>query len=220
MKKLLGLMLCGAAFLAADEPQRIRITVERQEAKGAWKVMNPATVFASGDKLRFRVTASFTGYLYVMNRGTTGSYELLFPRSDTGNDNRIEGAKEYVVPAGQGWFKVSGPPGQDVVYWMVSPVELGRQYRPLPPPPTGPNLPSTLRPRCDDTVFRARGECIDTSAGVKPVQGEEDLPENLQGVAGATPRDLLFMQEKEATVVSSPQPLTEPVVYELRLAHN
>ena len=49
---------------------------------------------------------------------------MLFPRSDTGADNRIEGSKEYMVPASQGWFKVSGPAGQDVIYWLVSPVAL------------------------------------------------------------------------------------------------
>jgi hypothetical protein len=37
---------------------------------------------------------------------------------------------------------------------------------------------------------------------------------------GPTPRELLFMQEKGGTVLSSPAPLTGPVVYELRLAHN
>ena len=66
-----------------------------------------------------------------MNHGTAGSYELLFPRSDTGGDNRVEAAKEYVVPASQGWFKVSGPAGQDVIYWLVSPVELGHAIPPL-----------------------------------------------------------------------------------------
>ena len=76
--------------------------------------MNPATVFAPNERLRFRLTTNFSGFLYVMNHGTTGSYELLFPRSDTGSDNRIEAAKEYIVPASQGWFSVNGPPGQDI----------------------------------------------------------------------------------------------------------
>ena len=112
------------------------------------------------------------------------------------------------MPASQGWFKVSGPAGQDVVSWLVSPVDLGRQYRPLPPPPAPDTvLPSSLKPRCDDTILKARGDCIDTSAGVKPVQ----------------PRELMFIQDnnrgKESVVLSSPAPQSGPVVYELRLAH-
>ena len=48
-----------------------------------------------------------------MNHGTADTYELLFPRTDTGSDNRIEAGKEYVVPATQGWFRIAGPAGQD-----------------------------------------------------------------------------------------------------------
>ena len=218
-KVTITLLAAAVIGLAADDPQRIRLTVEKQEG-AAWHAMNAATVFASGDRLRFRVSTNFSGFLYVMNHGTSGGYELLFPRADTGSDNRIEAGKDYIVPASQGWFKVSGPPGQDVVYWMVSPAELPRAYRPLPPPPPKSEIPASLRPRCDDTVFKARGECIDSSAGVKPVKPGDKLPENLSGVAGATPRELLFMQDKGGVVLSSASPLSGPVVYELRLAHN
>lgn len=215
--------VCFTALLSAQtappEPQRVTLQVDRQE-NGAWRPMNAATVFNTGDHVRFRVQANFSGYLYVMNHGASGSYELLFPRSDTGSDNRIEAGQEYVVPAVQGWFTVSGPQGYDTVYWLVSPVELGHTYRPLPPPPPATSqLPSSLKPRCDDSVFKARGECLDDSAGVKPVAPGEQLPPNLSGVAGATPRELLFMQDKGGVVLSSPQPLSGPVVYELRLAH-
>src|SRR5262245_30148405 len=118
----LAVLSAALASQGADDPQRVRLVVERQDGV-AWRTVNAATVFASGDHLRFRVSTNFGGYLYVMNQGTSGSYELLFPRSDTGMDNRIEAGKEYVVPASQGWFGVSGPPGQDVIYWLVSPVE-------------------------------------------------------------------------------------------------
>ena len=217
MRAALTLALLGVA-LQAQDPQRVRLTVEREEGS-AWKQANPALVFNSGDHVRFKVSANFAGYLYVMNHGTTGNYELLFPRSDTGSDNRIEASKDYIVPASQGWFKVSGPAGQDVVYMLVSPVELTREYKPLPPPPPRPEPPGSLRPRCDDSILKARGECIDDSAGVHPVKPGEVLPSNLSGVAGATPRELLFMQDKGASVLSSPAPLAGPVIYELRLAH-
>jgi hypothetical protein len=217
MKLFISLAIFGLA-LQAQDPQRIRLTVEREQGS-AWKEVNPALVLNAGDHVRFRVSANFAGYLYVMNHGTTGTYELLFPRSDTGSDNRMEASKDYIVPASQGWFKVSGPAGQDVIYLLVSPVELERQYKPLPPPPPRPEPPGSLRPRCDDSILKARGECIDNSAGVRPVKPGETLPSNLAGVAGATPRELLFMQDKGGSVLSSPTPLAGPVIYELRLAH-
>ena len=221
MRKIV-ILAALATMGTAGDPQRIRLAVERQDASSklpVWRAVNPATVFSSSDRLRFKITANFSGYLHVMNQGTSGAYEQLFPRSDTGANNRIEAGKEYVVPAAQGWFRPTGPAGQDIVYWVVTPVELTRAYRPLPPPPPKEEIPAGLRPRCDDAIFKARGECIDHSAGVKPVESGASLPDNLGGL-GATPRELLFIQEKGGAVLSSPTPLTGPVVYELRLAHN
>jgi hypothetical protein len=211
-------ILAIAGLVRADDVQRIKLMVDRQEGT-SWKPVDSALVFAAGDKLRFRVSSTFAGFLYVMNHGTSGAYELLFPRSDTGADNSIEAGKEYVVPAAQGWFKVTGPAGHDIVYWVISPVKLGNEVRPLPPPPPNASLPLSFRPRCDDEIFKSRGDCVDTSAGVKPLKEGEAIPKNLSGLAEPTPRELLFIQEKGATVVSSPAPLTGPVVYELRLAH-
>ena len=191
--------LAAAAF--GQDPQRIRVIVERQDSAG-WIPVNAAHVFDSGEKLRFRFSSSVAGYLYVTNQGTSGSSELLFPRSDTGGDNRVAAGREYIVPASQGWFKVAGPVGQDVIVWLVSPVDLGKDYRPQP---AAEQL--KLRPRCDDAILKARGDCIDTSAGVKPV----------------APRELMFMQDntfgKESVVLSAPVSQTGPVTYELRLAH-
>jgi len=222
MLRCIQLVLLATGVLLAEDPQRIQLTVEREDASASgktWHQVNSAMIFAPEDRLRFHLTTNFPGYLYVMNHGTTGAYELLFPRSDTGSDNRIEASKDYIVPASQGWFRASGPPGQDVIYWMVSPVELSRTYKPLPPPPAPTDPPPTMRPRCDDTIFKARGECIDNTAGVRPVKPDEALPGNFAGVASATPRELLFMQDKGGVVLSSPSPLSGPVVYELRLAH-
>lgn len=217
--KLPIIFLVTSALACADEPQRIRITVERQESIGkAWKAVNASTVFNTNDKLRFRMSANFTGYLYVMNQGSSGAYEQLFPRPDTGSDNMIIAGRDYFVPAWQGWFRVSGPPGQDVVYWVVSPMALSKEYTPLPPPPPKGDVPEGLKPRCDDTVFKVRGECVDNSAGVRPVKPGERLPEHLSELD--TPRELIFLQEKGGTVLSSPTPLQGPVIYELRLAHN
>src|SRR4051794_6050755 len=117
--RLLVCLTLAAAAVSAQTPQRVRLTVERRDEKSkAWSEVNAATVFAQGEHLRFRLTANFNGFLYVMNHGTSGGYELLFPRSDTGSENRMQSGKDYLVPASQGYFAVSGPAGQDVVYWV------------------------------------------------------------------------------------------------------
>lgn len=224
--KLLTIMAILVAVLpcaAQTQQRRLEITVEQRTATG-WSKVDPATVFENGAKLRFRVKANFRGYLYVMNQGTSGSYTQLFPTQETGSDNRLEPNRESVVPATDGAFAVTGPAGYDIVYWMVTPVELaGAQkrpgYVPLPPPPPPGTKLNTLRPRCDDTVFRARGECIDREAGPRKVESVEELPQNLKSVPNLKARELVFIRESSAAVVSTPAGLDGPVVYEFRVAH-
>ena len=205
------------------ETHRIGITLER-ERDGEWTVIAPDLVLEAGDRLRFRFRTNFNGYLYVMNQGTSGKYELLFPREETGKDIRIEKDRDYRIPASDAWFRVDGPPGHDVVYWLVTPLRLGWEggtpdYVPLPPPPKTPVPPQNLRPRCDDAIFRARGICVDSSAGPRSIGEETELPENLARVPRLRSRELVIMRQGEQAQVSSPAMEHGPVLYEFRIAH-
>ena len=193
-------------FLSAgfgQSPSRMEITLERREGN-AWKAVDPGLVLASKEKVRFRFRSNFKGYLYVINHSTSGTNTLLFPRQDTGSMNAMEAGKEYVVPATGGAFRVEGPAGYDVISWMVSPVTLAA---PSLPEQTAPKVPVEMKPRCDDTILRARGDCVDTSAG--PTAQKND----------PASRDLMFMRQKNSSVISSQAPLEKPMVYEFRLAH-
>lgn len=199
--------------------QKLRFVLERQQ-QGVWKAIDPATVLEQGDRVRFRATSTFSGYLYVLCHSTSGNYELLFPREDTGTGNQVKAGVEYTVPATAGYFRIAGPPGHDVLYWVISPTDLGKEpgYRPLPPPPVQPVPPSSLRPRCDDTVFKARGDCVDPEAGPRLIGQGQPLPDNLSGIKD--PRlDLLFIRGQSGVTVSSPEPLRGPAIYEVRLSH-
>lgn len=212
------LVMAGFWAAAAPGPHRMEITLEKRAGE-AWKAVDPSLVLASGDRIRFRFRANFNGYLYVMNHGSSGDYVLLFPAEETGRENRIEAGKEYVVPATKGAFRVTGPPGHDVVYWLVTPMELGAPpYTPLPPPPQPRPTPYNLLPRCDDAVLRARGDCVDSSAGPRQLSKEAPVPENMSG-AGAGGDGLVIIRQNTRSVVSSPVPLKGPVLYEFHLAH-
>lgn len=204
-------------------PHRMEIVLE-QRTGDDWVVRDPGHVFENGDRVRFRLTTNFAGYLYVMNHGTSGDYSLLFPRKETGRDNEIEADQEYVVPATEGAFRITGPAGHEVVYWVVSPVEWTQgggvaPYRPLPPPPEPSPAPPRLEPRCDETILRARGDCVDPSAGLQKIEGSHNLPQNLKQMPHADARQLLFLKKDESSVVSAPPSTVGPVVFEFRLAH-
>jgi uncharacterized protein DUF4384 len=207
---------------AQQGPYRMEISLERREA-GAWHTVDPGLVLEQNDRVRFRFHTNFNGYLYVMDQSTSGSYSMLFPGEETGRENQIRAGKDYTVPATQTLFRIAGPAGHEIVYWMVTPAELRAgedNYVPLPPPPPkDKRVPSNLTPRCDDALFRARGACIDTSAGPKNVTSRELLPDNLAQVPSGGSGDLMFMRKQNTAVVSSPVPLKGPVIYEFHLAH-
>ena len=208
------------AEVKSQQTQRMEITLERQEGN-LWKAVDPGFVFEKGDRIRFRFRANFDGYLYVMDYGTSGNYSLLFPREETGRENKIASGKEYRIPATQALFRIDGPAGPDIVYWMVSPVALASGDAgtvPLPLPKA--KQPSKiLLPRCDDSIFRARGECIDSSAGLRSIPETDELPENLKSIPHAKSRELVIMRKEDSSLVSSPVPMTGPVIYQFRLAH-
>ena len=195
-------------------PFRMEILLEK-ENHGKVAVMEPGHVFESGDRLRFRFTPNFGGTLFVMDRGTSGSYTLLFPKEDTGTNDRIEAGKAYLLPAtDKGWFRVTGPAGHDVVYFVVTSAKTGATATPAPHLPPPGEAPPGMTPRCNDELFRARGDCIDLSAG--PKAAGDKLPD---GFSGLTARDLFFIRKDKASVVSSPEPTDGPVVYEFHVAH-
>lgn len=206
----------------AKGPHRMEITLERHE-KGGWRAIDPGLVLAQGDQIRFRYTTNFDGYLYVTNESSSGAYQQLFPLESTGRDNRVLAGKEYQVPATEMAFTISPPAGYETVYWLVTPSRLSDPAQRTPAVPPGykaaPSPEKTLIPRCDDTIWRSRGDCIDNSAGPKLVPRGEQLPQGLAGPAETTSRDLFFMRQDEKAVISSPTPLPGPVVYEFRLAH-
>ena len=193
---------------------RMELSLERLDGS-AWHAIDPALVLAQGDRVRFRFRTNFDGYLYVTNQSTSGKYDQLFPRNETGQDNHIVASREYQVPATSVAFKIAGPAGHEVVYWLVSPVRLND----VPTIPTGhKTTPLTLTPRCDEGIMKARGDCVDSSAGPKLVPRDLEIPFKAP-TATAASKDLLFMRQQNTSVISSAEPLTGPVIYEFQLAH-
>jgi len=223
MMRLAALFAAAAALAFAQSrtmtegPHRMELTLEQLDGD-TWRVIDPGKVLDQGDRVRFKFRTNFDGFLYVMNQSTSGKYEQLFPREDTGRENRVAASREYQVPATKGAFRIAGPPGYEIVYWLVTPARLtDASPRTTPPAPVKPG--PGLTPRCDDTILKSRGDCVDSSAGPKLIPRGEQIPPHLSDPAGRSPRDLLFLRQKNTAVISSQQPPAGPVIYEFRLAH-
>ncbi len=218
---LLGLLTLTAAQASASDARKVEVLLEKWITQ-SWQPVDPGTVLHAGDRVRFRFTSNFDGYLYVTNLGTSGKYELLFPTADTGAENRVEAGKSYLVPATQAQFVVAGPAGHDISFWMVSPTPLaGLDLLPAGGAPAAPRVPPhRMKPRCDDSLFRARGECIDSSAGLRTVPDNKSLPESWEKLPRMQSRELFFMRNQQKQVISAPGKMEGPMIYEFRIAHD
>jgi Domain of unknown function (DUF4384) len=212
-----ALLVLAAAALPQSQTltqgaYRMELRLDKYDGKN-WKLIDPGLILASGDRVRFRFKTNFDGYLYVTNRSSSGKYEQLFPRGDTGEDNHVVSSHEYLVPATSALFRIDGPAGYETVYWLVSPTRMAAGV------PPHEDRPVVLHPRCDDTILKARGDCVDSSAGPRLVPRGELLPEGLNQPAASDSPDLLVIRQENTSVIASTVPLNGPVIYEYRLAH-
>lgn len=194
------------------------IVLEKQTSSGIQQ-MRQEHVFEPGDIIRFRLASRYNGYMYVMDQGTSGKFSTIFPSPDAGNDNRLTSGSSYLVPSsGDGWFQIEGPAGFEVLYFLLSPTPIAplvSQQKFVAPGPI-----SSLKPRCNDAIFKARGECMDSSAGPSVLPSNATVPAPLQPLAGSASRDIIFTRKGEETTVASSSGSTAPVIYTFRLAHH
>ena len=136
---------------------------------------------------------------------------------------------EYTLPASsQRWFTITDPPGYEPLYFLVSSEPTPRAKSgavvnpPLVKPPKKmpePNSADAATPRCDDEMFRSRGDCLDLSAGPHAVDAADPLPENMNAMSGAASRDINVTEEGEAVTVTPAKGAGPAVIYEFSIAH-
>ena len=207
----------AAQAKAATAPPALDITLERRLADGRAEAVSSDHVFQVGDTVHFKVKSGYDGYLYVMDQGTTGRFATVFPAADAGADNRVQKGQVFAIPAGEtSWFEISGPAGFDVVYFLLSPQPLST---PAASAFAAPAPLSSLRPRCNDAVFRARGECTDINAGPAPVPKGAALPAPIAPMAGMASRDINVVKKQDSVTVGGKGQTTAPVILTFRLAH-
>lgn len=226
---LLVLLTSAVGALTAQSENQVGIISIRLEQKlgEVTKAVPQNTVFKNGDVLRFQIISHVSGYLYVVDKGTTGETATLFPRANAiPGDNRIDEGKSYAVPAnGDGWFEVSGPAGFDTIYFLVSATPLALPTTPAASGETSGTrektepLPPGLLPRCDDSIFKARGDCVDVSAGVTPLAPGTPVPRELVPMARNASRDIILTDDGDNTAVKPAAGSKLPIIYTFRLAH-
>lgn len=81
--------------------------------------VSPDTVFRAGDQIRLSVMSNEKGYLYIVQKGSSGTWSPLFPHPEiNGGENMILPAKAYNIPE-QGSFTMDATSGDERLFFLL-----------------------------------------------------------------------------------------------------
>ena len=87
---------------------------------GNYQEVDPKSVFHSGDKIRIEVESNDAGYLYIVQQGSSKTWQTLFPNADIdGGSNRISANQRYTLPGGAR-FAFDEQPGAERLFIILS----------------------------------------------------------------------------------------------------
>jgi hypothetical protein len=111
------------------------------------------TVFHSGDHIRLSLLANQSGYLYVVEKGSSGTWSPIYPPPSAGPDAaKINSGQLQVVPGGEKAFAFDQNPGAEKLYVILSrtPIEdIDRVIRNLSHGGPAPAAPADASPELE-----------------------------------------------------------------------
>ena len=202
----------------------MRITI----LKGTDEVEVPKdTVFHAGDKIRFAVQCNSPGYLYIISRGSSGTWKPIFPSKEIADgDNHVEGFRPYKMPpkSRMVFDEQTGAEKLFIVFSREPEPEFENMIYSLPgskatPEPTKPaSTPESPVKKPKDMVMMAQVNIKDTNVNQLRQTYSRDLI--IETVDDKTPNDRTGDKKEKAIYVINPTGSPESrVVADLELTH-
>jgi hypothetical protein len=127
-------VLSGAAFAQEDElgaknlylaharnskrgRPGVKVTVELKR-DGVTRKVPLNYLFRAGDKVKFHFKTNFNAYVKIINIGSTGTPQLLYPYR--GAAEFVTRARDYAIPQGDLWFEFDRNPGAEQLTFIFS----------------------------------------------------------------------------------------------------
>jgi hypothetical protein len=105
----------------AIKPLGMRYSILKRDTSGDYAEVDQDTRFQTGDQIRVLVESNDTGYLYVVQQGTSGKWETLFPNEEVGGgSNRIDRGQIHTLPAPGSVFTMRPPAGTERLFIVLS----------------------------------------------------------------------------------------------------
>lgn len=94
-----------------------KVTIERFR-NGKIKFVSPKSKFRSGDKIRLRFATNFDGYIRILNIGSSGRINMLFPYK--GANDRITPSFNFQIPNNNDWIVFDETEGTEMLSVIMS----------------------------------------------------------------------------------------------------
>jgi len=108
------------AAYAKRVPLGVRYSLLKKTDGGPGVEVDPGGVFRAGDRIRLSVEVNDAAYLYIVNRGSSGAWKVLFPSAEIeGGNNRVEPGRRYQIPA-EHVFTFDEQPGVEKLFLVLS----------------------------------------------------------------------------------------------------
>ncbi len=204
-----------SASYTGPRPLGIRYSLLKRVTDG-WMEVHTDSTFHSGDAIRVQVEANEDGYLYIVARGSSGSWDVLFPNKDVrGGTNFIESGDAQILPSPKGLWRFDNKRGQERLFLVMArkPVgdldkliyDLNQSGKPAAAP-TAPapadtkktNAPAPAKPAAPEPKDPPKRTMLATN--IRPI--DDQLVGRLR--TQMLSRDLVF-----ETVEDSPSPASE-----------
>lgn len=193
-------------YAASARPLGLRYSILKYAGDQDYMEVDPDLVFRSGDRIRLRLQVNDPAYLYIVMKGSSGNWRVLFPSPeyDSGS-NRVLPGRDYDIPS-RTRFVFDETPGEEKLFFVVSRQpenDLDKLIYELDQPS------STAKPAAAPPATKP----VKTMMAMNTINVSDDLVGQLRGKVIA--RDLVFekVDEKTAPPAAAGVPAKEKAVY-------
>src|SRR3982750_1420054 len=101
-------------------PLALKYRLLKRNSEGRYDEVDTDSEFRSGDMIRVSVESNDAGYLYIVQQGSSKTWNLLFPNEKV-TTNRVERNREYDIPGSGNRFTFDEQPGNERMFLVLSP---------------------------------------------------------------------------------------------------